>query len=145
MLSIQPISFSEACEFVRKYHRHHKAPVGWMFGCAVNDGEKVVGVVMVGRPVARGLDNGYTLEITRCCTDGTEHAASKLYAAAWRAGRALGYRRMVTYTLITEPGTSLQAAGWKYLYTTEGGSWNCPNRPRVDKAPTMQKKLWEAT
>lgn len=143
MLEIQPITFAEACEFIRKWHRHHKPPVSWKFGCAVNDGEKVVGVVTVGRPVSRHLDNGWTLEVTRLTTDGTEHAASKLYAAAWRAARALGYKRLITYTLESEPGTSLEAAGWKNLYTTEGGSWNCPSRPRVDKAPTGKKLLWE--
>jgi hypothetical protein len=95
--------------------------------------------------VARALDNGWTLEVTRCCTDSTPHAASMLYAAAWRAAKALGYTRLITYTLISEPGTSLKAAGWKTLYTTDGGSWNCPSRPRVDKAPTVQKHLWEAT
>lgn len=142
-LSIQPITFQEAKDFITQYHRHHKPPQGWKFGCAVNDGTKVVGVVMVGRPVARELDDGWTLEVTRLCTDGTEHAASMLYAAAWRATRALGYSRLITYILDTEPGTSLKAAGWKELYTTNGHSWNCVSRPRVDKAPTCDKRLYE--
>lgn len=143
-LELQPISYPEAAEFIRLHHRHHIPPVGWKFGIGLNDGEKVVGVITVGRPVARMLDDGYTLEVTRCCTDGTEHAPSKLYAAAWRAGKALGYRRMITYTLTTEPGTSLVAAGWKCLYQTKGGSWSVPSRPRVDKHPLGQKTLWEA-
>ena len=143
-LQIQPIEFSEACDFITRYHRHHIAPQGWKFGIAVNDGEKVVGVVAVGRPVSRNLDNGWTLEVTRCCTDGTPHAASMLYAAAWRAARAMGYQRLITYTLETEAGTSLVSAGWKELYTTKGKSWNHTSRPRVDKAPTCAKKLWEA-
>jgi hypothetical protein len=144
MLQLQPIEFSEACRFIALYHRHHQPPQGWKFGIGVNDGEKVVGVITVGRPVARALDNGWTLEVTRCCTDGQYNAASMLYSAAWRACRALGYQRLITYTLITEPGTSLKASGWKTLYTTAGDSWNRPNRPRVDKAPTVQKRLWEA-
>ena len=94
MLDLQPISFAEACTFVAAHHSHHKPPQGHKFSLAVNDGEKVVGVVMVGRPVARMADDGYTLEVTRCCTDKTPHVASKLYAAAWRATRALGYRRL---------------------------------------------------
>lgn len=143
-LELQPIDFNEACEFIRQHHRHHIPPVSWKFGCAVNDGEKVVGVITIGRPVARGFDNGWTLEVTRCCTDGTPHVASMLYAAAWRAARALGYRRLITYTLIEEPGTSLRAAGWKVVGQTKGGSWDCPSRPRVDKHPTGQKTLWEA-
>jgi hypothetical protein len=144
-LAVQPISFDEACMFVERRHRHHKPPQGWLFGCAVNDGERVVGVVMVGRPVARMLQDGWTVEVTRCCTDGTAHAASKLYAAAWRAARALGYRRLVTYTLATEAGTSVKALGFRVVHRTAGGSWDCPSRPRVDKHPTGQKTLWELT
>jgi hypothetical protein len=143
-LSLQPIDFDEACAFIAQHHRHHLPPQGWKFGVAINDGEKVVGVVTVGRPVARMLDDGATLEVTRNCTDGTPHAASMLYGAAWRASKAMGYRRLITYTLIEEPGTSLKAAGWKPLYVTAGGSWARPNRFRVDKAPTGQKTLWEA-
>jgi len=143
-LELQPITYEEACEFIRRHHRHHLPPQGWKFGIAVNDGQKVVGVITVGRPVARHLDDGWTLEVTRCCTDGTKNAASKLYAAAWRAARAMGYRRLITYTLADEPGTSLRAAGWRVVHQTKGGSWNCPSRPRVDKHPTVQKTLWEA-
>ena len=143
MLTIQPVTYTEACEFVRVHHRHHIAPQGHKFSIAVNDGQTVVGVVMVGRPVARHFDNGYTLEVTRCCTDGTKHAASKLYAAAWRAARAMGYTRMVTYTLESEPGLSVQAAGWRVVHQTRGGSWSCPSRPRVDKAALCPKTLWE--
>ena len=143
-LTIQPITFREACAFIRTHHRHHKPPTGWMFGCAVNDGEKVVGVATVGRPVSRVLDNGWTLEVNRLCTDGTPYVASKLYAACWRAAKALGYRRLVTYTLVSEPGTSLRAAGWKPIYQTQGGSWDTPSRRRIDTHPTEQKTLWEA-
>jgi hypothetical protein len=143
-LSLQPITYAEACAFIKAHHRHHLPPVGWKFGIAVNDGEKVVGVVTVGRPVARHLDNGLTLEVNRCCTDGTKRAASMLYGAAWRATKALGYQRLVTYTLIEEAGTSLKAAGWKALYETPGRSWTCKSRPRVDTHPLGQKTLWEA-
>lgn len=145
MLELQPIAFGEACEFVRQYHRHHQPPQGWKFGVAVNDGAKVVGVVMVGRPVARHLDNGWTLEVIRLCTDGTPHVASMLYAAAWRAARAMGYRRLITYVLASETGTSVKAAGWRVVGQAGGGTWDRPNRPRVDKAPTEQKTLWEIT
>jgi hypothetical protein len=143
-LEIQPITFEEACDFIAKHHSHHQPPQGWKFGCAVNDGVKVVGVVTVGRPVSRILDDGWTMEVNRCCTDGTPHAASKLYAAAWRAARALGYRRLITYTLGSERGVSLLAAGWKEIGRAGGGNWNCPSRPRVTTAPTEQKTLWEA-
>jgi len=142
-LNLQPITYKEACEFIKRHHSHHLPPQGWKFGVAVNDGKKVVGVITVGRPVARNLDDGWVLEVTRCCTDGTKHVASKLYAAAWRAARAMGYKRIITYTLIEEKGTSLVASGYKVLYETSGGSWNCPSRKRVDKHPMGQKLLWE--
>ena len=142
-LELQPISFSEAARFITEHHRHHIPSIGWKYGIAVNDGEKVVGVVMVGRPVARGLDDGWTLEVTRCCTDGTKNACSKLYGAAVRAALALGYKRVVTYTLKDEIGTSVVSAGFKAVHVTKGGSWDCKGRPRVQKAPTGQKVLWE--
>jgi hypothetical protein len=143
MLNLQPITFEEAKIFIKKYHRHHLPPAGWKFGIALNDGEKIVGVIVIGRPVARAMDNGWTLEVTRCCTDGTKDACSKLYAAAWRAVRAMGYKRLVTYTLTSESGSSLKAAGFKTLYQTKGGSWSCPSRPRIDKHPTQPKLFWE--
>lgn len=142
-LALQPIGRDEAVQFIAQYHRHHLPPQGWKFGIAVNDGERVVGVVTCGRPVARMLDDGYTLEVTRCCTLGVKNAASMLYAAAWRAARAMGYRRLITYTLAAEAGTSLLAAGYRALYQTRGGSWDRTNRPRVDTHPTEQKTLWE--
>lgn len=142
-LSLQPISYREACEFIRQYHRHHKPPQGWLFGVAVNDGEKVVGIVTVGRPVARMLQDGFTAEVTRCCTDDTPHVASKLYGAAWRAARALGYRRLITYTLASETGTSVRAAGWREVGKAGGGQWHRASRPRVETAQDGQKTLWE--
>jgi hypothetical protein len=144
-LKIQPIDFDEACEFIRLHHSSHVPPQGWKFGVAVNDGQKVVGVAMVGRPVARRLDDGWTLEVTRCCTDSTKNAASKLYGACRRASLALGYTRLITYTLASESGCCLVAAGWKPICLAGGGSWFVPSRPRVDKHPTEQKRLWEAS
>ena len=145
-LDLVPITFPEACAFIREYHRHHAPPQGWKFGIAVaQDETKIVGVVTVGRPVARYLNDGLTLEVTRLCTDGTPHACSMLYAAAWRAARALGYKRLITYTLDTEPGTSLIAAGWKAVGQVQGRSWSCQSRPRVDTHPLQDKIRWEVT
>jgi len=144
-VELQPIAWDEAKQFIAEHHRHHIPPQGWKFGIAVNDGERVVGVITVGRPVARNLDDGWTLEVTRCCTlDGVKNAASMLYGAAWRAAKAMGYKRLITYTLESETGTSLVAAGYKQLYTTRGGSWSVKSRPRIDKHPLCQKTLWEA-
>jgi len=143
-LELVPVDFSEANAFVEQHHRHHGATVGAKFCVGVaNDGE-VCGVAIVGRPVARRLDDGWTLEVTRVCTDGTKNACSALYAAAWRAGKALGYKRMITYVLDTERGSSVKAAGWKLIGEAGGGSWNCQSRPRVDKHPTQKKMRWEA-
>lgn len=146
-IELQPIAWSDACEFIRQFHRHHPPSQGWKFGIGAANSQQIVGVVCVGRPVARYLDDGWTLEVTRCCTDGTKHAASMLYAAAWRAAKALGYRRLITYTLASESGTSLVAAGWRTLYQTEHkpNGWTCKSRPRRVKAPTEPKTLWEAT
>lgn len=143
-LTLQPITYPEAAAFIAAHHRHHLPPQGWKYGIAVNDGENVRGVVTVGRPVARHLDDGLTLEVTRCCTDGAKNAASMLYGAAWRAAKALGYKRLITYTLDTEPGTSLRAAGWRQVGRVAGRSWTTPSRPRVDKHPLQDKLRWEA-
>jgi hypothetical protein len=144
MLEIVPVTFEQACAFIAEHHRHHKPPQGWKFGIGVTMEGKLVGVAVVGRPVARHRDDGLTLEVTRLCTDSTPHAASKLYAACWRAAKAMGYQRLGTYILKEETGTSLTAAGWRMIYQTPGRSWSCPSRPREDKHPIGQKSLWEA-
>lgn len=144
-LDNQPISFKEACRFILDHHSHLRPPQGHKFSIAANDGEKVVGVVIVGRPTARHLDNGWTLEVTRCCVaDNVPNAASFLYAKARQAAKALGFKRLITYTLATESGTCLIADQWKELWKAGGGTWNRKNRPRVDTHPLEQKMLWEA-
>ena len=97
-LSLCPTTLAEANEFVRRLHRHHGPVVGHKFSIAVTDGEEVRGVCIVGRPVARRLDDGWTLEVNRCCTDGAKNACSMLYGAAWRAAKAMGYKKVITYT-----------------------------------------------
>ena len=145
-LSITPIDFAEANAFVEKFHRHHKSMQGCKFCVAVSSGDKVVGVAIVGRPVARLLDDGWTLEVNRCCTDGTKNACSMLYSAAWRAAKALGYMRLITYTLPEEGGASLKASNWRCLGLRGGGNWNVKSRPRIDTDELLrgQKLLWEA-
>lgn len=137
------VELAEANAFVRKHHRHHKPVVGHYFSIGAVLGEDVVGVVIVGRPVARARQDGETVEVTRLCTDGTRNAASFLYGAAQRAAFALGFRRIGTYILASEPGTSLIAAGWRLVGERGGGSWDTPSRPRVDKHPTQSKLLFE--
>lgn len=143
-LGLQPITFEEACAFYLRNHRHHKPPQGHIISLAVSDGFQVRGVATIGRPVARNNQDGWTAEVTRLCTDGTPHVASKLYSAARRAAHCLGYKRVITYILISEDGVSLKAAGWEKVRDTAGGSWSRPSRPRVDAHPLEQKSLWEA-
>jgi len=143
-VNLQPISLREARHFVNLHHRHHKAPRGGKYAIGLNDDNEVMGVAIVGRPVARMSDDGWTAEVIRLCvTEGHKNAASMLYQACWRAARAMGYRRLITYTLQSEPGTSLRAAGWRLIGEAGGGTWDRKQRPRVDTHPTEQKLLWE--
>ena len=115
-MKIRPITFRAACKFVADLHRHNKPPRGHKFSISVvDDSGAVVGVAMAGRPVARHFDDGLTLEINRTCTDGTKNANSMLYGACWRAARAMGYTRCITYTQADEAGASLRAAGFRMV------------------------------
>lgn len=144
-LRARAISFAQAKQFIADKHRHHKPPVGWKFGIAAFRGPECVGVVCVSRPVARMLDDGDTCEVTRLCSDGSKNVCSFLYSRARRAAFEMGYKRIITYILDTEPGTSLKAAGWKLSEAKAGGgSWSRPSRKRTDKAPLNIKQRWEA-
>lgn len=142
--SLCPVTLREARSFVAQHHRHHGAPQGGVFAIGLAVEEVVVGVVIVGRPVARMLQDGWTAEVTRLCTDGTRNACSQLYSAAWRAARAMGYRRLLTYTLPGEGGASLRASGWHLIAEAGGGAWSRESRPRVDTHPMQRKLRWEA-
>ena len=143
VLEIVPMTLREANAFVEQNHRHHGATVGHKFSIGLSDGEKIVGVAIVGRPLSRHLDDGWTLEVNRLCTDGTRNACSMLYAAAWRAARAMGYKRVVTYILDTENGASLRAAGWKCVGQAGGLRWTGTRRPEVDLCPAQMKIRFE--
>lgn len=139
-VELRPITRDEADAFIRARHRHHGVPVGAIWRHAAHDDNgELVGVAVVGRPVARALDDGLTVEITRLCTDGHPNACSMLYGAARRAAIAKGYRRGLTYILASEDGASLRAAGFAKLWEVKGRSWDCPSRPRTDKHPTEDK------
>lgn len=123
-MTLRPITFRQACAFVAALHRHNKPPRGHKFSIAVERDGVLVGVVMVGRPVARSFDDGLTAEINRTCTDGSKNANSMLYGAARRACKAMGYRRVVTYTQADETGASLRAAGFIRVRDLPArGSW----------------------
>ena len=156
-LKLVPATLTAAREFVGRHHRHHSPPVGGLFAVGVSDVEDgslgdYAGLAIVGRPVARHLDDGVSCEVTRCCTDGSRNACSMLYGACARAARALGYRRIVTYTLAEESGASLRGAGWRRDGVVEYKSWDSPSRPRTEydedlfgrkrKYPTGDRVRW---
>lgn len=144
-LTHRRVEFANAAAFVSEHHRHHTPPVGHMFSIGAYRAGELVGVIMVGRPVARGRDDGQTAEVTRCCVrDDERNACSFLYGKAAKAALAMGFRRIGTYTLAREAGASLRAAGWIVVGEVKGRSWDTPSRRRTDKHPTEDKTLWEA-
>lgn len=154
-LFIRPITLKQANAYVAQHHRHNMPTNGHKWSLACYDGDRLCGVAIAGQPIARRLDDGETIEVRRVCTDGTYNACSILYGACARVAKEMGYRRIVTYTLITESGTSLKASGWKDMGEAGGVSWNTPSRPREEvqvtlfgeerKYPDCKKRRWERT
>lgn len=150
MLKLKPMTLKDARIYVERNHRHNRAPQGGLFAVGAECHSSLVGVVIVGRPVARGLDDGQTVEVTRLATCGARNACSILYGAACRAAAALGYQRIITYTLASEPGVSLRASGWEREAEVEArATWSTPSRLRVqsdlfgnEARPTGPKVRW---
>ena len=143
VLEIVPMTLREANAFVEQKHRHHGKVVGHKFSIGASNGKEIVGVAIVGRPVSRYLDNGLTLEVTRLCTTGEKNACSMLYSAAARAAKAIGYRKIITYTLDTEAGASIRAAGWTCMGQAGGKRWTGKRCPAVDLCPPQMKLRYE--
>lgn len=142
-LRIVPCSNERAKAYVEQVHRHHGPSVQARFSLAVIDEDGLArGVAMVGRPVARLLDDGWTLEVNRVATDGCANACSALYGAARRVAREMGYARLVTYTREDEGGISLRASGWTDDGPIRARSWNMPGRPRTDKTEIVRRTRW---
>lgn len=152
-LEIRPCTLKFANTYVAQKHRHNQPTTGHKYSLACYDGNRLCGVAIVGRPVARKMDDGMTAECLRICTDGTFNACTKLYGACARVAKDMGYRKIITYTLQSEPGTSLKASGWVNVGEAGGGNWSVPSRPReliqeslfgtVQKYPTERKQRWE--
>ena len=146
-LVVVPVSLAEARKFISSFHRHNRPPKGHVFSLGASDLRSLVGVATVGRPIARHLDDGATLEVTRCCVvaEAPMGTCSFLYSRAWRIACALGWTRLVTYTLQSEAGASLRGAGWRCVAKTRGRDDAWSNRPGRDWQPVMgQAKLrWE--
>ena len=142
-LRVIPLTLKEANELVAKLHRHHKPVVGHRFSLGCLNGESICGAVIVGRPVSRALDQYRIAEVTRLVTDGTKNACSILYAAAARVAKEMGFTKIQTYILESEPGISLIAAGWTHERNTEGGNWNHSWRKgRREDQPMQPKQRW---
>ena len=126
-----PLELKDANAYVEKYHRHHKAVSRDKFRVGCEEDGELVGIIQVGRPLSRHLCDGETLEVLRCCTNGRPNVASFLYSRVARIAREMGYKKIITYILQSELGTSLKASGWE-LEKSEcgGGSWSCSSRPR---------------
>lgn len=146
-LRIVPVDLRDAKAFVDAHHRHHSAPVGHKFSIGVADGDTLVGVAIVGRPVSRIIQSeARTLEVIRTATDGTPNANSMLYGAARRAAFALGYDRLITYTQGSETGASLRAAGYRVIaQRPPRPGWSTPSRPRENRNDWVARTLWEAS
>ena len=149
-LTAVPVKLAEAIEFVRKFHRHSKPPVGGLFAVGASNGSALVGVAIVSRPVARKLDNGETAEVTRCCVhdDAPKGTCSFLYARCWQAAKALGWRKLITYTLQAESGASLRGAGWRTvaeLPQGKPGDWQSRPGREWQSVVGQAKFRWEAT
>jgi len=144
-LRLVPTTLCEANAFVARHHRHSRPTVGHKFSVGAALGGRLIGVAIAGRPVARRRDDGRTLEVARLCVleGAPRNACSLLYGACRRAGRALGYQRLITYTLATESGTSLKAAGFRVIGTVPRKSWNVPSRPRADRHRLCERLFWE--
>lgn len=139
-----PIHLKQANEFVSQHHRHSKPTVGGKFAIGVEHEGKLVGVAIAGRPIARRLDNGKTLEVLRVCTDGTADANSFLYGRVKRIAALMGYQKVITYTLQKESGASLKAVGAKIVGKVQPQEWDVPSRPRRSQAVYGQAKWkWE--
>lgn len=138
-----PLELKEANAFVDQFHRHHDSVYRDKFRVGAMKNGKLVGVVQIGRPVSRNMDDGKTVEVTRLCTDGTHNACSFLYAKAAKIAQEMGYSKIITYILQSESGISLKAAGW-YCENPScgGGNWNRPGRKRTTTAPTDKKQRW---
>lgn len=126
-LEAEPIELKQAQAFINQLHRHHAAAIRDKFRIAAKRDGQIVGVAQVGRPISRNLCDGYTLEVLRLCTDGSKDVCSFLYSRCARIAKEMGYRKIITYILATEPGTSLKASGWTLEDDNCGGAtWeNC--------------------
>lgn len=141
-LEIRPIHLKQANKFVEEHHRHNIPTTGGKFAISCFDGNRICGVAVCGRPVSRKLDNGLTLEIYRNCTDGTKNACSMLYGACLRIAKNMGYKKVITYTLESENGSSLKASGFLFDGEAGGKNWSGERKRNYFVSPPEKKNRW---
>ena len=144
-LRVVPLTLKQANELVAQLHRHHKPVMGHRFSLgAMTETGALCAAVIVARPVARGVDWRTVAEVNRLVSDGTTNACSFLYGAAARVCREMGFAKIQTYLLDTEPAITMKASGWKLAAITAGGQWTGTNgKPRRQDQPTNPKQRWE--
>ena len=135
------VELKEANQFVAELHRHHKPVRGHRFSIGAEHDGKLVGCVIVGRPVARQTNQKTIAEVTRLVTDGTKNACSFLYGRAARAAKELGFEAIQTFILPSESGISLKASGWQNSGPTKLGDWHTRSNRRTDQ-PEGRKVKW---
>lgn len=152
-LEIRPVTLKTASQYIEQHHRHNGKTAGCKFAIGCFDGNEIVGVSVCGRPVSRHYDDGLTLEINRVCTDGTRNACSMLYGASCRIARDMGYKKVITYTLVTENGASLKASNFKCEGEAGGIEWTGERNPKnkqyeqlslfpKKEKPHLMKRRW---
>jgi hypothetical protein len=146
-LTVVPLHLRQANELVDQLHRHHKPIRVAKFSIGCSKEGKLVGAAICMRPACMALDDGLTLEVCRLVTNGTDNVCSLLYSACTRIAKTMGYRKIQTYILETEPGTSLRAAGWVLEKTGCGGTpqgkrTNRPNGHEITPITFMKKQRW---
>lgn len=145
-LAMVPVTRAAVRAWVERHHSHHHKPNTWIAAVGVANDDVLCCVAILELPKARLLCDGFTAEVSRVASDGeSKHAASKALGSIVRVAFEFGYRRLVTYTLLGEPGTSYRAAGWVPVATSVGGSWDRKSRPRTtrDSAAQGTKVRWE--
>lgn len=140
-MEIRPINFKDASKYINEHHRHHSATIGCKFCISCWENDELVGVAVCGRPVSRHLDDGFTLEINRVCTDGTFNVCSKLYGTCCKIAKQMGYKKVITYILEHENGSSLRASNFKFDGIAGGTHWT-GKRNRGQNIPNELKTRW---
>lgn len=136
MIELRPITRDLANDCVRRWHRHHKPVRQRVLSVGAFIEGEIVGAAIVEPAKAEALSKNGVFEVTRlACRGGgatlnghVDGVASKLLGAAWGAMRAMGCRRMCSYTRLDESGVCYRAAGWVAVAFSKGEAWDHGNK-----------------